>query len=174
MRKAFGFVFGSIFIISGCVTMDGASIREGKNGKTAPVIQQAYASRELQPGDTWKVYLKASDFDGDLKTVIATLGRGESPGPGSHISFTSLKAGDRKEISGYLYWNSGKSVHVFPAGIMTLQVQDRAGNLSNQVFLSLLFRAGVRQDLPPQGIFDEKEIGPIMIAIEPVGGGGAN
>jgi hypothetical protein len=157
-----------------CATINGSYLGGEKFGKTAPVILQVYASKELPPGDSWKVYLKASDLDGDLKTVIATLGRGEAAGPGFYISLTRLKAGDRKELSGYLYWNSGKGAYVFPSGVMTLQVQDRAGNLSDQVSLPLLFRPGARQGAPPQGVFEEKEIGPIMIVIEPAGGGGAN
>ncbi len=33
----------------------------------SPVITSHFASSDLRPGDTWKIYLKASDSEGDMK-----------------------------------------------------------------------------------------------------------
>ncbi|MGD0627369.1 MAG: hypothetical protein ABSB32_22040, partial [Thermodesulfobacteriota bacterium] len=41
--------------------------------KEVPVIGQSFASKEMRPGDVWKVYLKASDPGGKMKYIFATV-----------------------------------------------------------------------------------------------------
>jgi hypothetical protein len=149
-----------------------ATITHPGKGGSPPVIGKIYASKNLRPGDTLKIYIQASDPDGDMQKVIVTLGRGDGPGPDFYISFTRLKKEDRKAISGYLYWYSGENANSLAHGRMTLQIQDMAGNLSNPIILPISFRWRARQESPPPGEFEEKEIGPIMIDIRPPGDGG--
>ena len=168
--KRLGLVaFGLMMFLPACATTS----HPGKMG-SPPVIERFFASKNMRPGDTLKVYIKASDPDGDMEKVIVTLGRGDGPGPDFYISFTGLKKEDRKAVSGYLYWYSGKSTAVFALGRMTLQVQDRAGNLSNQIIVPIYFRWGAKQGSPPPGAFEEKEMGPIMIDVRPAGGDEGN
>lgn len=169
MKRLGLLAFGLIVFLPACATTS----HPGKKG-SPPVIDQIYASKDVSPGDTLKIYIKASDPDGDMEKVIVTLGRGDGPGPDFYISFTRLKKEDRKAISGYLYWYSGKTTAVLAVGRMTLQIQDRAGNLSNRIILPIHFRWRAQQGSPPPGEFKEEEIGPIMIDIRPQGGNGGN
>jgi len=62
--------------------------RENKR-KVIPVITQSFASTSLGAGDTWKVYLNASDPDGDMKYIVCTI---DQPGIGIYpVSFTRVK-----------------------------------------------------------------------------------
>jgi uncharacterized protein YdbL (DUF1318 family) len=66
----------------------------------SPVITSHYASSDLRPGDTWKIYLKASDPDGDMKNIVATV---KQAGVGVHpVGLTRIQEGNRKEPSGYV------------------------------------------------------------------------
>ncbi|KPK89516.1 MAG: hypothetical protein AMJ94_11895, partial [Deltaproteobacteria bacterium SM23_61] len=76
---------------AGCAMMMDMQAREKTFGKAAPVITASFASPELSPGDTWKVYLKASDPDGDMESIVAVV---DQTGLGSYpLSFTKLKEG---------------------------------------------------------------------------------
>jgi len=55
-----------------------------------------FASKELIPGDTWKVYLKASDPDGDLiiSSQLSISQVGDYP-----VSRTRIREENGKEIN---------------------------------------------------------------------------
>ena len=146
-----------------------ANNRENKR-KIIPVITQSFASKFLAEGDTWKVYLNASDPDGDMKYIICTI---DQPGIGtSPVSFTRIKKENRLELSGYIYWNTGGVYGLNLSSItLTVQIQDRSGNFSDSVSFPLQFQPGVRQEAPPQDTFQEIEIGPIMITLQFTHGG---
>ncbi|MCX5911855.1 MAG: hypothetical protein NTV04_07985, partial [Deltaproteobacteria bacterium] len=69
-----GIVAGMVVLLLtvGCATMMSFEEREKLYGKEAPVITETYASKQMSPGDTWKVYLKASDPNGDMESIVAT------------------------------------------------------------------------------------------------------
>jgi len=70
-------------------------------GRGVPVITQSFASNEIRPGETWKVYLNAHDPDGDMKQIVCVI---EQPGVGVYpAAYTRIKADNRKELSGYIY-----------------------------------------------------------------------
>jgi uncharacterized protein YceK len=62
-----------LLLTVGCATMMSFEEREKTYGKEASVITGSYASKQMKPGDTWKVYLKASDPDGDMESIVATV-----------------------------------------------------------------------------------------------------
>lgn len=132
----------------------------------SPVITSHYASSDLRPGDTWKIYLKASDSDGDMKNIVATV---KQAGVGVHpVSFTRIQDGNRKELSGYVYLNtmggSSYSTLTFYSLTLTLWVQDRAGNFSDPVEIPLTFGSRVEvQASPSAGAYQEQDLGPVMI-----------
>ena len=69
--------------------------------KGVPMIVQSFASKELRAGDVWKVYLKASDPEGKMRYIFATISQ---PGVGIYpVSITRIKGENRKELSGYIY-----------------------------------------------------------------------
>jgi len=132
----------------------------------SPVITSHFASSDLRAGDTWKVYLKASDPDGDMRNIVATV---KQAGIGVHpVSITRIPEGNRKELSGYVYLNtmggSSYSSLTFYSLTLTLWVQDRAGNFSDPVEVPLTFGNRVEaQAVPPAGAYQEQDFGPVMI-----------
>jgi hypothetical protein len=155
----------------GCAAFESLAVREEKNGRAVPVIIASFASKQLRPGGTWKVYLKASDPDGDMKRIICLI---EQKGIGPYpLSYVDIKEENRRELSGYLYWTTGGiSGAIFTEVQLTVQIQDMARHLSGPVSFPLKFQEDIQQEDPPKEIFQEKDLGPIMIRMQPLSGGG--
>jgi uncharacterized protein YdbL (DUF1318 family) len=132
----------------------------------APVITSHFASSDLRAGDTWKIYLKASDSDGDMQYIVATVKQaGADVYP---VSLTRIREENRKELSGYVYLNtmggSSYSTLTFYGLTLTLWVKDQAGNFSDPVEVPLTFGSRVEaQALPPAGAYQDQDLGPVMI-----------
>ena len=141
-----------------------------RNESGVPLITRSFASREISPGDTWKVYIHATDHEGDMKSVICAVsqaGRGSYP-----VSYLKVPEGQGAELSGFIYLNTGAGQSL-PFIHLTLQVeiQDRAGNLSRPVSFPLVFNPRAEQETPPPGLFQDQEIGPIMVFLDLQTGG---
>jgi hypothetical protein len=174
-----GIVAGMVVLLLtvGCATMLSFEEREKLYGKEAPVITETYASKKMNPGDTWKVYLKASDPDGDMESIVATV---QMVGSGTHpVSFTRIQDGNRKELSGYVSLStpSGEGWLNNLTLTLTVQIKDRARHLSKAVAFPLEFNTRYVQEPPPPGVFPEQYLGPIMITLrsfhDDQGSGGA-
>jgi len=141
-----------------------------KNQSGVPVITRSFASREICPGDTWKIYLHAADPEGDMKTIICAVsqaGRGSYP-----VSYVKVPEGQSGELSGFIYLNTGAGQGLsFIHLTLQLEIQDRAGNLSRPVSFFLAFNPRAEQEIPPPGIFRDEEIGPIMVSLDLATGG---
>ncbi len=164
MAKKF-FTVGALFVLLlGCASMAPMEVKEEKYGKSIPVITQSFASPEIRPLDTWKVYLKASDADGDMKSLYASIFQ---PGMGPYpLSITKLKEADSKELNGYFYLNTGDDPGMnFRNLILTVNIQDKAGHFSAPAVFPLAFNARSVQQTPPPGVFREKDLGPIMVTL---------
>ncbi len=135
---------------------------EEEKGGGIPVIRASFASPSLALGETWKVYLNASDADGDMKYIVCTI---DQPGIGpSSAGFTRIKEENRQQFSGYIYLFTGGMSGVNPSNLtLTVQIQDRKGHFSNPVSFSLSFELRAQQETPPLDVFQEKDLGPIMI-----------
>ena len=137
-----------------------------KNQTGVPVITHRFASEEIRPGDTWKVYLRAADAEGDMKNIICTVSQaGRGPYP---ACFVRIPESQRRELNGFLYLNTaGSQVLSFTNLTLQVEVQDRPGNVSRPVAFPLTFNPRAEQENPPLGIFREEEVGPIMISLDP-------
>ena len=153
-------------LVTGCAAFEPLADREAKYGKEAPVIQASFAAQSVKYGDDWKIYLKAYDPDGDIKHIICQLDRGGRGGTQSP-SYTRVKEENQKELSGYLYWYVDPKIGYSKETVMNIQIQDMAGHLSPLVTFPITFRDSGQQEPPPQGLFLEKDLGPIMIIIKP-------
>ena len=49
------------------------------SGQGYKVITQSFASQEINPGGTWKIYLKASNPDGEMMSIYDSV---DQPGVG--------------------------------------------------------------------------------------------
>ena len=159
------------FLIPGLAACALKANHQEEKGRATAVITQSLASKFLTERDTWKVYLNASDPEGNMKYIVCTI---YQPGIGtSPVSFTRIKEENRRELSGYIYWNTGGGSGLNLSSItLEVQIQDKIGNFSDPVSFPLQFRAGVRQEPPPPNTFQEIELGPIMITLQPISGGG--
>lgn len=162
------------FFAWGCASMQAKeSPPQGTQAAASkPTITDSYASNQLRLGDTWRVYIKASDPNNDMDTILATI---EQPGKGGAYppSYTRIKDGNKRELSGYLYWNTSQEVQSqglnFTNLVLTVQVKDKAGNVSNPVRFPLHFSLSAVQQPPPAGAFQNRDLGPIMIRVTPPG-----
>ena len=144
---------------------------EKAEGKAAPTITASFATSEIIPGATWKIYLKASDPNGDMRYIVATV---KQAGVGVYpVSFTRIRPENRKELSGYVYLNtfsgSNYSSLLYYGLTLTIWVRDQGGNFSNPVEVPMTFGARVEaQQAPPGGAYKEQDLGPIMISLQPI------
>ena len=160
----------TIFIVLGLAVGYAALAGAEATGKATPVITQAFASNELRAGDTWKVYLKSSEPDGDMRYIVSTL---YQPGWGDYpVSRTKIQEENRKDLDGYIYLNTlipgGYNFLNFYTITLTVQIQDKAGHYSKPMEFSLYFdpRATMQEE-PPTGVFKEQALGPIMVNLHP-------
>ena len=171
MNKKILAVFVFLFLAMGFSTLMAAEGQEGANVKAVPVITQSFAAKEVKPGDTWRVYLNVSDSDGGLKNIYAVvdqLGVGQYP-----VSIIRIKGQNNKELSGYIYldtYNPYATLEFTPLQL-TVQVQDRAGRWSAPAVFPLYIHSRATQEAPPQGIFKEDDLGPVMVELHGILGG---
>ena len=132
-----------------------------------PVINHFFAAQEMVSGNTWKIYIKASSPAADMKYIYATVE--QKGGTIYPISITRIKKGDARVFSGYLYLptaSAGNDWNIFPLDL-TIQIKDEQGRFSNPVKFHLNFNWRASKQEPPAGVFEEKDLGPIMIQLRP-------
>ena len=157
------------FVLAISPGIPGAAEKEGQG--VAPQITASFAAPELSPGATWKIFLKASDPNGDMRYIVATV---KQAGVGVYpVSFTRIREENRKDLSGYVYLNtfsnSNYNSFLYYGLTLTLWVQDRAGNFSNPVDVPMTFGSRVEaQQAPPAGTYKDQDLGPIMISLRPM------
>ena len=169
MKRKFLPIVVLLLLTAGCAALEPLEVREKMYGKGVPVITQSFGSKEIRPGETWKVYLNAHDPDGDMKQIVCEI---EQPGVGVYpVAYIRIKEDERQELDGYIYLTTFQ-VNYFSFNFINLtlrlEIQDRAGHYSPPVFFPLSFNALYRQEPPPQNVFKEHDLGPIMIQIRTV------
>lgn len=167
MKGKFFIGFLLLLFLTGCLAMEPVEVREKTFGKGVPVISQSFASAKVRQGQAWKVYLIASDPDGDMKNILCTI---DQPGTGTYpVGITRIKEEDRRELSGYVYLNTTGGGNMDWVNLtLHVQIEDRAGHYSKPVSFPLSFSSRDQQEPPPQGVFQEKDLGPIMIQVRKI------
>jgi hypothetical protein len=172
MTKKILVLFVAFVLAMGGTMFDLRAAQMPAEGKGGPVIVQSFASKELRAGDVWKVYLKASDPEGKMKYIFATISQ---PGVGVYpVSITRIKDENRKELSGYIYLNTAPAP---PSAFFNLtltlavNIQGKGGVFSQPTIFPLSFNLKAIQGAPPDGVFKEQNLGPIMIDLRTVSGG---
>ncbi len=138
---------------------------------TAPIISHSFASPQISPGRTWKVYLNAYHLPGGMKAIYCTL---RQPGVGIYpVSILRVPRDQRREMSGYVFLNTAALRGSGSSNLsLTVQIQDAAGNFSEPACFDLSLNPLAEEDGPPPGVFRESEIGPVMIDVKPGPAGG--
>jgi hypothetical protein len=153
------------FIIVGTLLLWGAS--SNTPAAAGPEITKSFASKEIHFGGTWKVYFNASDPGGKMRYIYAMV---EQPGSrGYPLSMIRIKDENRKELSGYIYFNTNSSDKPmdFISLNLVVQIGDGNGNFSERAVFPLTFRPRAAQETPPPGVFKDNALGPIMIKLYP-------
>ena len=130
---------------------------------SAPAIVDYYAAKVIRPGETWTIFLRAEDADGDMSDIAAVLWQA---GVGTYpTDVTRLKGDDRKEFSGYLFLQTpNDSTLISDEMELTILVRDSEGNRSQPIKLPLRFNLGARQEVPETWAeADKHRLGAIMI-----------
>ena len=111
-----------------------------------PVVLDAYAARVIRPGETWTIFLRAQDPDGNMKSIAAVLwqaGVGYYPG-----EVTMLKAEEARDFAGYLYLQTPADLTLSGDELeLTLVIRDDH-NRSQLVRLPFTFDMSARQVIP--------------------------
>jgi len=161
--------FAVVYAVTGCSgIMMSMEKKEEVYGKEPPVITESFASKGMRPGDTWKVYLKASDPGADMDYILGTvflIGRKVYP-----VSFIKVREENSKEMNGYIYLNTlvpGYEFLYFSSLNLTVQVRDKVGHFSQPVEFPLSFNPRAVQEQPPSGVFKDQTLGPVMTTLKP-------
>jgi hypothetical protein len=164
MRKAI--LFG---LVLGVMVLGTAMESRAQN---APVLEKVWVSPEVNRGDLLKVYIKASDPDGDMKWIIVTAGARKGAGAISS-SVIRLWIEDQKDLNGYVFWDTGQAPSTGASGTLEITIEDWKRNESKTLSLPVkIVPMGAKSQSAPEE-FKEKEIGPIMMDARILGGGAA-
>ncbi len=158
----------ALIALAGCAFLGGVAEREKVYGKATPVITQSFASPRVKMGENWLLYINASDPDGDMDRIVCSIdfqGGAHQPSP---VGSAKIPRDQGKNLSGYFYLDI--SDLPYPAQIiLNLQIEDKAGHYSVPLSFSLSIvepsSKENRQEEPPAGIFQEENLGPIMISL---------
>ena len=172
MSKKMVTLMAMLIIVLGWAIFEPTTAQAAAEEKGMPVIVQSFAPKELTPGDIWRVYLTASDPDGKMKYIFATVSQ---PGVGTYpVSITRIKDENQKELSGYIYLNTvpARLAQFFDLTLtLTVNIKDDKGQFSKPAVFPLSFVAKPALEAPPEGEFKEQDLGPIMVTLRTVGGG---
>jgi hypothetical protein len=160
----------AVLLLAGCAALGGMPEREKIYGKEVPVITGSFASQQPTMGENWRVYINASDPDGDMDQVVCYVDFQAGLLQPYPISNTKVGKDQQKNLSGYLYLGTSglyRTMDIY----LTLSIRDKAGHFSAPVTfpLNIIQPSGnqkeIRQEDPPRDTFQDKSLGPIMIVL---------
>ncbi len=166
-----GMIFSLLLAVeTGCGALKPVEVQKEEETPPVPVITRAFASPEIRPGSTWKIYLIAADPRGKMKYIVSVINQ---PGVGQYpVSLIRIRPQNREELNGYIYLNTlSRGDLNFVNITLTVQIQDTRGNYSQPAIFPLSFNNRYRQEPPPPGVFEENNLGPIMIQLRTIENG---
>lgn len=165
-------------MVSGCVALDQRGIQELESayGANPPKIETSFASRTVAAGDTWKVYIRGSDPDGDLRFLNVSLWMATAVMTPIRLE---LLPEHSRAISGYMSLDTNRFSDGFlrltPGEIrLYVSLEDRAGHRSDLSVLHTSLILGAKQDRPAPGTFEERYLGSVPLEFLMQGGMGAS
>jgi hypothetical protein len=113
----------------------------------APVIEDGFAVSSLWGGETWRVFLRGSDPDGDMSHLWVVV---TQVGKHTDTEIIPLKGRNQQEFSGYLTLDTPAWIRTWDAVRVEVRIRDRAGNLSEKVTLEAQIGFPTRERLPSE------------------------
>ena len=143
MRKRMLFAILLAVLFTDCAGSEDFDVLPGHQ----PVIHDSYARSVVRPGTTWRIYLHAEDYEGDMKEIVTFVTQtGSAPFPTNYVK---LKGEDTKEVAGYLYLPTPSDTQIMGDRIQVmLVVRDSRGNSTQPVRFSLRFDYGQQEEVP--------------------------
>jgi hypothetical protein len=134
-------------LLAGCAALQPYIAPPPQEKGQSPRIVDAYAAKVIRPGDTWMIFVRAEDPDGDMKTIAAVLWQA---GVGFYPTQVNMvKAEDARQFSGYLFMRTPTGFNLNRDELeLTLIVRDSQMNRSQPVKLPLTFDLGANQVTP--------------------------
>ena len=154
MNKKIYVLLAFSILISGCASFTRCEKTSTSGKGQPPVILDSYAPSQIRAGETWRVYLRAKDPDGDMKKTIQFLGRGESGF--FKTSYVPLKAEYSAEMGGYFFLRTPSPAQAdytrlgFMGLTLKIVIFDCQENKSEYVEFPLHFELEAPHDLPPE------------------------
>ncbi len=131
--------------------------KEGPTGeKHRPVIEAIAAQNEIRDGAVWKIYVRASDPDGDLDKIYVTFSQS-----GGEITNSLLPQKKTANLNGYiLVWARLEGTNRQTSTVdaeLEIRVEDRAGNMSDSKNLEFVVGDFKKEDrFRPPAAFNAK------------------
>ncbi|MCU0571641.1 MAG: hypothetical protein MUC41_01485 [Syntrophobacteraceae bacterium] len=145
------FTGAAFLLLSGCapVTMMPAQGPESQAMGIghAPRFEDGFAVSSLWGGQTWRIFLRGSDPDGDMShlwVVITQLGLH------SETQLVTLRGPDQARFSGFLTLDTPSWIRTSDFVRVEVRIRDRAGNLSDKATFEAQVGFATREGLPSQ------------------------
>ncbi len=109
-----------------------------------------------------------------MKNVFVTV---RQPGGVAYpISIIRINKENQQDLSGFIYLNTLSVVEMFNFHNLNLnvEIQDQSGHFSPPAVFDVAFNYRYVQAAPQEGIFKEQQLGPVMIKLQPIEGGGVS
>jgi hypothetical protein len=147
----FVFLCAAFLMLSGCapVTMTPAGVPQPQaiGPAHAPLLEDGFAVSSLWGGETWRIFLRGSDPDGDmlhLWVVVTQLGKR------TDTEIIPLKGRNQVEFAGFLTLETPSWIRSWEFVRVEVRVRDRAGNLSDKVTLEARIGSPTSERLPSE------------------------
>ena len=112
-----------------------------------PVINFAWAQESIRQGEDWRIYISATDPDGDMFRIYCRVN--QTGGDNYRPDITRIKKEMEGKLTGYLVLRTYSSQDFSGVSLtLTLIIEDRAKNESQPIVLPLTFN-GERMKPPP-------------------------
>ncbi len=162
-RKRISLALGALMLLVAGAPVSGFEFFRPNIGPAGeehrPVVIAIDAQREIGDGTLWRIYVRASDPDGDLDKIQVTF----SASPGMYApDLLILPKSQQKKVNGaILVWarlnGDGSTDDIY--GEVEIRVEDRAGNLSEPKKLEFTVQEyGMYDEFVPSPEFDRNVV----------------
>ena len=152
MRKSIMMV-----LVLGLMVLGFAAMSSAQGG---PKIEKVWAPAEVNYGSVLKVYIKATDPEGDMRWVVVSAGKGDKPTGSVPIR---LGKDMKKDLNGFVYYDTLRAPQKNVSGTAYIMIEDQKGNESEVMKVAVKVVAqGAKAEKPPAD-FQEVAIGPVLI-----------
>ena len=130
------------------------------NAQGGPVLEKIWCSPEVTSGSLVKIYVKATDPEGDMRWVVVSAGKGDKPTGSVPIR---LGKDMKKDLNGFVYYDTLRAPQKNVSGTAYIMIEDQKGNESEVMKVAVKVVAqGAKAEKPPAD-FQEVAIGPVLI-----------